>query len=61
MKEDLRRLIDEFLKETREARIVTVETGGTDSEPSTERELRAPTFDDFIWWLKGEFPEKDDE
>lgn len=52
MKDDLKRLVNEFLEETREERLETYEVQVTQDSPMVkETKLKTPTFQDFIWWL----------
>lgn len=52
MKEDLKRLVKEFLEETKYDRIVNEEIQHTESsEIKTVVYRREPTFNEFIEWL----------
>ena len=52
MKEDLRRLMDEFLKETRSQRQEKRDLQFTEKMPAKyEYITRKPTLQDFIYWL----------
>lgn len=57
MKEDLKRLINEFVKETREHRTEKVSTQLTDKMKEDYKYVRRePTLQDFIEWLNNEIP-----
>ena len=52
MKDDLKRLMNEFLEETRELRRVKVDLQLTNNAPPKfEDEIREVTLSDFIEWL----------
>lgn len=56
MKEDLKRLINEFIDETKEGRTEIIEEQNTESSPTSKKEVRKPpTFQDFIYWLNDSF------
>jgi hypothetical protein len=55
MKDDLRRLINEFIRETIDFRRETIDLQLTDKmKPSTKTIVREPTLSDFILWLNDE-------
>ncbi len=57
MKDDLKRLMNEFLQETIEFRTIEVDKQLTSDMPAKKNKgLREPTLLDFIWWLNDEFP-----
>ena len=52
MKDDLKRLMNEFLSETREERVEKINTRFTKDMPeSFEHIVREPTLSDLIDWL----------
>lgn len=52
MKDDLKRLVNEFIDETWEERTKTVEIQHTNDSPITKEKVTdEPTFQDLIWWL----------
>ena len=52
MKDDLKRLVNEFLEETKQARTEIIEQQHTNESPIfKEKVLHPPTFQHFIWWL----------
>lgn len=60
MKDDLKRLLNEFLEETKNYRMEKVDVQLTEKMPKGYKlVLRRPTLDDLIDWLNGKTEEEE--